>query len=88
VKSAFRIEMAKVNRMLMVVVDGCGADDLERLTAKLRALDPERQEFWKIEDCVLGSFDEIIMVSAPSAVAVQRHVRAYVQCQRAAAVRS
>ncbi len=83
-KSFVQVELAQINRVVVVVVDS-GAEDAEFFAKALRSLDPQRAEFWRIEGGVANSCDEVVF-SAPTVRSIQRHLRAYVGAEKTKAV--
>ena len=80
-KSALYIDLGKLNRQVLVVVDSCSTEELETLATTLRRSDPSRRTYWKIEQSVTSSFDELLTVMLPSAGLVERAIAVYVQVE-------
>jgi hypothetical protein len=84
-KAFLHIELTTVNRQVVVVLDGCGAETAEAMAQKVRALDPDAKEIWRIEPNSSSSCDDLIFVSAPNAMAIMRHIREYVGIEKSRA---
>jgi hypothetical protein len=81
-KSALYIDLGKLNRQVVVVIDSCSTEELETLATMLRRSDPSRRTYWKIEQSVTCSFDELLTVMLPSAGLVDRAISVYIQVEQ------
>jgi len=80
-QSFITIELARVNKQVVVVVDGDVAA-AEKLAVDLRALDPRGAELWRVRGGVAFSGDKVLY-SLPSPRAILDDVRTYIASQKA-----
>jgi|SRR5579871_1814403 len=82
-KYMLEIEMAQVNLVVGVAVDCFSGKGIEELAREVRAIDPNAQEFWKIQTGCNGGVAEVLDVAMPVARKVVDAVREYVGREKA-----
>jgi hypothetical protein len=74
---------AEINRRVVLVVDSCSNEELEKVIRDLRVTDPNHRTYQSITQFVVGPFDELLTVMLPSAGLIERAVTDYIQVQHA-----
>lgn len=82
-KYMLEIEMAQMNLTLGVAVDCFSGKGIEELAKEVRAIDPNAQEFWRIQCGCNGGVAEVLDVTFPVARKIVDTIREYVGREKA-----